>query len=166
VYNNVILQEIGDIMAGRPTKYHSSYNTQVYKLCLLNAITPDIAKFYEVAESTINLWIKTYPAFSDAIKKGKQKADAEVAKALHHRATGYSHKEDKVFCTNGVVTVVPTIKCYPPDTAAAFIWLKNRAGWKDKQETEHTLSKETVTLMGLIDGKSKGKLPSKREDNE
>lgn len=29
-------------------------------------------------------------------------------------------------------------KHYPPDTAAAFIWLKNRAGWRDKQDIEHT----------------------------
>jgi hypothetical protein len=28
-------------------------------------------------------------------------------------------------------------KYYPPDTAAAFIWLKNRRGWKDKQELDH-----------------------------
>ena len=149
----------------RPTKYQVGYCEQVYKLCLLNAITPDIAKFYEVSKSTIDLWIKKYPKFSDAIKRGKEKADAEVAKALFHRATGYSHKEDKIFCTNGDVTIVPTIKHYPPDTAAAFIWLKNRAGWKDKTETEHTLSKDTATLLGLIDGSSKGKLPTKGEED-
>ncbi len=152
------------IGGGQPTKYKPAYNTQVYKLCLLNAITPDIAKFYEVAESTVKLWMKTYPKFSDAIKRGKEKADAEVAKALFHRATGYSHKEDKIFCTNGEITIVPTVKHYPPDTAAAFIWLKNRAGWRDKTETAHTLSEATVSLLGLIDGKSKGKLPDKGEE--
>ena len=128
----------------RPTKYNTSYDDQVYKLCLLNAITPDIAKFYEVSKSTIDLWMKKHPMFSDAIKRGKAVADTEVAKALFHRATGYSHPEDKIFCTNGVITTVKTIKHYPPDTAAAFIWLKNRAGWKDK--SEHVLEdKRTYT---------------------
>jgi len=40
----------------------------------------------------------------------------------------------------GDVTVTEVTKHYPPDTAAAFIWLKNRRPdlWRDKQE--HQLS--------------------------
>ena len=147
----------------RPTKYKPSYNQQAYKLCLLMATDKDMADFFEVNEDTINEWKKVYPKFSESLKKGKIKADAEVAKKLFHRACGYSHPEDKIFCTNGVVTTVKTVKHYPPDTGAAFIWLKNRAGWRDKQETEHTISKQTASLLGLIDGGTKGKLPASQE---
>lgn len=147
----------------RPTKYKPSYNQQAYKLCLLMATDKALADFFEVDESTINNWKIEYPKFLESLKKGKIKADAEVAKKLFHRACGYSHREDKIFCTNGVVTTVKTIKHYPPDTAAAFIWLKNRAGWRDKQETEHTLNKQTAQLLGLIDGRTKGKLPDRQE---
>lgn len=154
-----------NIMA-RPTKYKPEYCKLAYKLCLLMATDAQIGDALEVDERTINRWKEKHPKFRQSLKDGKAKADAEVAKSLFHRACGYSHPEDKIFCTNGEVTVVPTIKHYPPDTAAAFIWLKNRAGWKDKQETEHTLSKATATLLGLIDGQSKGKLPDKGEEDD
>lgn len=39
----------------------------------------------------------------------------------------------------------------------------NCTDMRDKQQTEHTLSKETADLLGLIDGSSKGKLPNKKE---
>lgn len=40
---------------------------------------------------------------------------------------------------------------------------KNYLDQRDKQETEHTISKETASLLGLIDGSSKGKLPTRQE---
>ena len=125
-------------MAGRPTDYKTEYTEQAYKLCLLGATDKDMANFFGVCEATINNWKKECPEFLESLKRGKIKADAEVAKSLFHRATGYEHPEDKIFCTNGEVTTVKTIKHYPPDTAAAFIWLKNRAGWRDKQEVIHS----------------------------
>lgn len=125
---------------GRPTKYEVNYVEQAYKLCLLGATDEQLADFFEVCEDTIYEWKGVYPKFSEALKKGKIQADAEVAEALYHRAKGYEHSEDKIFCADGVVTRVEITKHYPPDTAAAFIWLKNRAGWKDKQQviTERT----------------------------
>ena len=42
---------------------------------------------------------------------------------------------------------------------------KNYLGQTDKQEIEHSLDKPTATLLGLIDGNSKGKLPDKGEDD-
>lgn len=39
----------------------------------------------------------------------------------------------------------------------------NVTDMRDKTETEHSVSEETATLLGLIDGSSKGKLPSKDE---
>ena len=125
--------------AGRPTKYKPEYKDLAYKICLLkNATDADLAKIFDVEESTIYKWKNDYPEFSEAIKEGKEIADAEVVAALYHRAKGYSHPEDKIFNDNGTPLVVPTTKHYPPDTAAAFIWLKNRAGWRDKQEVEHS----------------------------
>lgn len=48
----------------------------------------------------------------------------------------------------GDVTITPIVKHYPPDTAAAFIWLKNRAGWRDKQEVDHTVA---ASVQSTID---------------
>lgn len=40
---------------------------------------------------------------------------------------------------------------------------KNYLGQTDKQETTHNISKETASLLGLIDGSTKGKLPARQE---
>ena len=120
----------------RPTKYNPDYNEQVFKLCLLGATDRQIADFFNVCEDTIHNWKKKEPEFFESLKRGKLQADAEIADALFNRAKGYSHAEDKIFNDNGSPLVIPTTKHYPPDTGAAFIWLKNRAGWKDKQEMD------------------------------
>lgn len=152
--------------AGRPTKYRKEYNEQVYKLCLLSATDKELADFFGTSEVTINAWKKRFPTFLKSIKRGKIKADAEVAEKLFRRACGYSHPDVHISNYQGDITVTGITKHYPPDTAAAFIWLKNRRGWKDKSVTELKVEKETATLLGLIDGSSKGKLPTKQEVKE
>jgi hypothetical protein len=119
---------------GRKTKYHKEYDKQVYKLCLLNATDAQIADYFGVSESTLNLWKLKHKDFSESIKDGKIRADAEVAKSLHSRAVGYSHPDVHISNYQGDITITEITKHYPPDTAAAFIWLKNRQGWTDKKD--------------------------------
>ncbi len=124
---------------GRPPKYRKEFAHQAYKFCLLRGSTNEnLAAFFEVEARTINRWLKNHPEFCQSVKEGRQIADSNVAARLYERACGYSHPEDKIFNDGGEPLIVPTIKHYPPDTAAAFIWLKNRAGWSDKQELEHS----------------------------
>ena len=124
--------------AGRPTKYKAEYVDRVFRLCLLGLTDVQLSESFDISESTLNLWKIEYPEFSESLKAGKVEADAKVAASLYERACGYSHPEDKIFNNGGDIIVEPTIKHYPPDTAAAFIWLKNRAGWRDKTEQELT----------------------------
>ncbi len=51
------------------------------------------------------------------------------------------------------------------DTGMLCFLGKNELGQADKIETTHGLSEATVSLLGLIDGKSKGKLPDKGEED-
>lgn len=129
-------------MAGRPTKYLPEYNTQVVKLCLLGATDKDLASFFEVEESTINNWKLEHPEFLESLKEGKEKADATVADRLFKRATGYEHDDVDIKMFEGDIIKTDLIKHYPPDTAAAIFWLKNRRPdlWRDKQE--HNISGE------------------------
>lgn len=144
---------------GRPTKYKKEYDEQAYKLALLGATDKEIGDFFNVEEATINNWKKSHPDFFVSIKKGKNIADAEVANKLYHRALGYEHEEDKIFNDNGKALIVPTTKHYPPETAAAIFWLKNRQPkkWRDKQELEH--SGEISTQINIIPA-------SKRDEDE
>lgn len=50
--------------------------------------------------------------------------------------------------------------------AVAIFRGKNYLGQTDKQEVTHGVTAETATLLGLIDGSSKGKLPNQAESEE
>jgi len=138
---------------GRPTKYKPEYAEQAYKLCLLGATNEELADFFHVAVSTIHVWRDAYQEFSDAIQSAKDMADANVAESLYKRATGYVAPDVHVASYMGQSIVTPIEKHYPPDTAAAFIWLKNRQPekWRDKKEVEHSgrLEIQEVTLDDL-----------------
>ncbi len=111
---------------GRPTKYKKAFNEEVRKLCLLRATDIEIADFFSVTEATITTWKKKHPDFLVSIKEGKIKADATIADSLYQRAKGYEHEDVHISNYKGKITKTKIIKHYPPDTAAAFIWLKNR----------------------------------------
>lgn len=133
---------------GRPTDYRDEYCEQVEKLCKLGATDEEIADFFEVHVDTIYEWKSVHPEFSESIKRGKTLADANVADRLYKRATGYSHDAVKIYPVGGgkddkgneKPLMVPYTEHYPPDTAAAIFWLKNRQKkkWRDKVETGFT----------------------------
>ena len=68
-----------------------------------------IADNLGISTSTLYEWKKRYPAFSEALKKGKEVADYEVENALYRKALA-------------------------GDITAIIFWLKNRrpGKWRDK----------------------------------
>ncbi|MGU3521569.1 terminase gpP N-terminus-related DNA-binding protein [Enterobacteriaceae bacterium C23F] len=138
---------------GRPSRYKKEYAEQARKLCLLGYTDAELADFFGVSEQTINAWKKAHSEFLESIKKGKDVADGEVAAKLFHRATGYEHDEDDIRAVDGKIVITPTVKHYPPDTAAAIFWLKNRQGkkWRDKQDINHLSEDGSMTPRGLDD---------------
>lgn len=124
---------------GRPSRYKAEYAEQAYKFSLLGATDARLAEFFEVAESTINMWKSTHPEFSESIKEGKQRADAQVAQSLFKRATGYQY-EEITYEGEDSTLAKKVVKEVAPDTGAAMAWLKNRQpkDWRDKQEVEHS----------------------------
>ena len=123
---------------GRPTKYKNEYAKQAYKLCLLNATDKEIADFFSVSESTLNLWKTKHEEFSESIKEGKEKADIDIVNSLYHRAKGMvvkSKKAVKVRVGKGQddIRVVEEETEVPPDVTAIKYWLNNRRkNWTDK----------------------------------
>lgn len=135
-----------------PTRYRAEYAEQARKLCRLGATDVEIGDFLGVSDKTVRNWRSRHPAFAEAVRDGKQMADAEVADKLFRRATGYSHEAVKIFNAEGSALVVPYTEHYPPDTVACIFWLKNRRPdlWRDKQELAH--SGVTVQVLRLCDG--------------
>lgn len=135
---------------GRPTEYKDEYCELATKFCLLGADDEDLARMFDVDVRTIYRWKDERPEFCQAIKAGKDIADAEVSSKLYHRARGYSHNAVKIVADakTGSEHVVPYVEHYPPDTTACIFWLKNRqrAKWRDKQDHEHD-----IPAGGVID---------------
>lgn len=128
---------------GRPSRYNKLFHPKLAAAYAAHGLTNDqIADELGIVRSTFYKWLIDHPAISDAMKKAKEDPDDNVERSLFERANGYTHNEEKIFYDSqrGEVVRAATKKHYPPDTAAAFIWLKNRrpAKWRDKQEVVHS----------------------------
>lgn len=147
---------------GRPTLYIPEYATRVFKLALLGATDTEIADFFEVSESTINLWKLKHPEFSESIRDGKTKADSHVAEKLYDKALGAEWIEEQAFKVKKKwynadgkpeeqeqVVTVPVKRRAPPDTQAISLWLRNRKSdkWQEKQDivAHHTFEPLVIT---------------------
>jgi transcriptional regulator with XRE-family HTH domain len=120
---------------GRPSKFIPILIEQMGRLFELGLTDAQVSHALGIARSTLSLWKKENPNLSDTIKKAKEAADSKVKVSLYRRATGYTREAEKIFCNkNGKVTRVIYDEYFPIDTAAAFIWLKNRQGWRDRQD--------------------------------
>lgn len=127
-----------------------------------NGLTDEqIAKNIGCSYSTLREWKNRFPAFSAALKKGKEVVDLEVEAALYRRALGYSYVEEtkelrfnRETGQKELVTVKSVVKIVPPDTTAQIFWLKNRRPdrWRDKQEVklDGELKAEKTKLDDLI----------------
>lgn len=134
------------IPVGRPTEYQPVYARMAATACELGATDADLAKLFDVAESTINLWKLEHPKFSESVKEAKSLLDQQVEQSLYRRAMGWEHDAVKIMAVaqgeglGSAIEQVPYVEHYPGDTTAMIFWLKNRqpARWRDRQEVEHS----------------------------
>lgn len=113
-----------------------------------------IARNCRISRQTLNEWRNTYPAISDALKKGKEVVDIEVENALLKRAIGYEYTETMVEESEDGFKTRRTKKFIPPDVTAQIFWLKNRRPevWREKQVvevSEESLAKAKEILGGV-----------------
>lgn len=137
---------------GRPTAFREEFIEQARKMALLGLTDAEMAEVLGVTEQTFNNWKKSHPEFFESIKKGKEIADAEIAASLFERAKGYSHPDVHFSSYEGFVTATDYTKHYPPDTAAAFIWLKNRQPKKWREKPDGIDPNENVPPVNVFIG--------------
>jgi hypothetical protein len=142
--------------AGRPSVYDTEQHPRLARELTGKGWTlADLAEAFDVARSTIQEWQANHTEFAVAIRLGREDATDKVERALFERATGYSHKEEKLLVVGGgqgmgaAVERHETVAHYPPDTKAAQLWLNNlRADrWKDKQHVEMTVNADLADRL-------------------
>ena len=99
---------------------------QVENLAAQGLTVDQIALVLGVHKATLFDKQNEYSDFSDAIKRGRGKGIANVTNALYEKAT-----VDK-------------------DNTAMIFYLKNRAGWVDKQEVQSTIEQRHVIDLTRI----------------
>jgi len=125
---------------GRPSKFSEGDLKLIKYMCKKGATDKQIAEELDVCVATIANWKVSSPEFLDSLKDWKKEADAEITRSLFERAKGYSCKETKVFCHEGMIVSEDIVKHYPPDPTSMIFWLKNRQPqeWRDKTEVVST----------------------------
>lgn len=152
---------------GRPSKYQSAFVEQARKLCMLGATDREMADFFEVKESTLNLWKLQHPEFSESLKEGKDVADNRVVRSLYQQAIGYEQDEVKIFMPAQADAPVyaPYRAKIAPSTTATIFWLKNRRreDWREKVDHEHSgtvtvkaTDKTDAELLAIATGQAVG----------
>jgi hypothetical protein len=131
---------------GPAPNYKPHYCDLAYKFCLLGATNKDLAGLFEVCRNTIGHWLRRYPAFKQAVRDGRDVADADVAHSLLRKAKGFTHPDVKILQIDGAAQEVPYNRYFPPDTQAAIFWLRNRRRkqWRELIEHEHTVTDEKL----------------------
>lgn len=126
---------------GRKTKYNMQMHVPwARSLAICGKTSDEIARELGIARSTLYGWMGAHPEFSDAIKNGKARADAEVVESLFNRATGrvmrtIKKKRETLDSAGNKITLMELIQeTPPPDTTAMIYWLKNRQPelWRDR----------------------------------
>lgn len=133
---------------GRPSKYRDIDLDKVKLLAEKGWTDIEMSEFFNVSDRTWYRWKGEHDEFCQALSNWKENSDSRVERSLYERATGYTHKEDKIFVSDGKELIVPTIKYYPPDATSMIFWLKNRQPktWRDKRELDANVNHKFADL--------------------
>jgi hypothetical protein len=118
---------------GRPTKYKPEYAAMILEHLSGGLSVESFGGIVGVSRASIYQWEIDFPEFSDSIKAGRE------ASYLFWERLGRAAGTGKI----------------PGFNAAVWIFtMKNRFGWRDKTEVEHSGS---MTLEQLVVGSTKEK---------
>lgn len=165
-------------IGGRPSKYDPKYHLKkIRDLAAAGFTDKRIAAFFEISESTLNLWKLEHTKFSELLHQGRHGDLLELTKSLGKKAKGYKYREVKeviipahqkyveepdpadptkvitklIDVPDTVGERVETIKHLPPDVAALRFMLANRdpENWREAAHIDHTTRGKELPNNGL-----------------
>lgn len=103
----------------------------------------DIMEMLGVKKDTFYQWKKDKPEFSDAIKKGRFESNGEILNSAFRQTTGYFVEiEEPIKLRDDMgaehIELVRYNKYFPATPALTIFMMKNRLGYRDKQDIEHS----------------------------
>lgn len=113
----------------------------------------EIAAAFGITSKTLYEWQKKFSELGEAIKTGKEPANAKVENAIFKSCMGYYVEETRAVVVgtgeSAHVQKVKETRFIPPNFQAQRFWSKNRMGdrWRDVQEVEHSGSVSWVDLV-------------------
>lgn len=124
-----------------------------------------IAKNLKISVETFYQYVKKYPEFSEALKKGKEPVDVSVENSLLKKAIGYEVEEtitEMKIREDGseYPSVIRKMKKHiQPDTGAIAFWLKNRRPdlWRENKSMDITTNGENINIINLGEGEKPDK---------
>lgn len=136
----------------RKSKYDTHvkpYLDEIQGWAMSGLTDEQIAINLDISHDSFYRYKKQFSEFSEALKKGKDIADAQVVNALFKTATGFTYYEDIATATGEVVQAQRYAK---PNTTAQIFWVKNRQPdrWRDKTEVKADIA-QTVVFTGEDD---------------
>lgn len=121
---------------GRPTKYKKEYCQMLEDYLAEGFGMESFASKINVNQDTLYEWCKKFPEFSESQKRGFSR--------------GYERFEK--IGQSGMVGKLPGF-----NVTAWIFWMKNRYGWRDRQEVDHKSSDGTMSPTQEIDLKKLSK---------
>jgi len=134
----------------RKGKWDDSFIEKAYQLCILGATHKVLSVALGVDISTIENWKSTKPAFTEAIDKGVQEINKEVAFSFVKEACGYPYEEEVAHVVDGEVVKTTLRKWARGNPWAAKIWLSIHMpeSWGN---TDKTKEGNTIININKID---------------
>ena len=128
---------------GTNTKYKSDFPERAYEFLIQGKTMVQLAEYLRVSLSSVYLYIDIHSEFSEAIKRGREKADDLVEESVFEAATGRVCVEEEVTYLHqatGEIKSKIVKRYFPPNPAMAKMWLANRrpGQWTEKKEIEHS----------------------------
>ena len=140
-------------------QYHDAW---AFSLAIKGATDGEIAEAFGVARRTVIRWQKTkndkgeetLTSFGEAIRAGKEQADAQVIKKLYERCVGYETTEvQQVIEMDGdgkprIKESRTSKKHVAPDVMAIMYWLNNRCRktgeWSQRQDVSVNFGDDSI----------------------
>lgn len=139
--------------------YSATYHCHIAKtLATLGATDTEIANGLGIHRVTLYKWKNLHPEFAEAMRVGKEAADARVERATYQSALGYDYTEKVAMklrdsSGNEYIEMVEVQKHKPADHHAQAFWLANRRPEqysKKGQEPEAPSNITNVTTINLV----------------